>query len=170
VISNVFLMFLNWQQKSSSRSAAQNGLEADWVHIARTRKKLTSMRTRRQTKEMQGIVAQPLDLKATGNKLAGTAGGGQVKVANHWFRKPGDDREEAIAARLEPSSANTLPTPPPLPSSEDSFLAFNSDDELFFDPPARERWRELSDDKTAVVPVLRQGEKSYSFAGEALFA
>jgi len=147
----------------------------DWDDISKNKKKLVSMRSKRATVEHE---AAALDLEAFRNRVNsdkpksdGLCLRDRHKSAmKHWFKKEGRGDEEVIAKRLSTPTASRLPALEPLPSSEDSFLAFTCDDEVLFDAPVRERWKEFVDEKTAVVPVARQGEPSYSFAGEALFA
>jgi hypothetical protein len=150
----------------------------DWDDISKNKKKLVAMRSRRDTLNPDGDSRPSLDLDAVRARVndehnkrpVGSARDQHKKGMKHWFKKDLPSGEDAIAQRLAPPPASRLPALEPLPSSEDSFLAFTCDDELFFDPPVRERWKELVDEKTAVVRVRRSGEKSYSFAGEALFA
>jgi hypothetical protein len=150
----------------------------DWDDISKNKKKLVAMRSRRETLDPDGDARPSLDLEAVRARVCddsnkrpiGSTRDQHKKGMKHWFKKDMPSGEDVIAQRLAPPQASRLPALEPLPSSEDSFLAFTCDDELFFDPPVRERWKELVDEKTAVVRVRRSEEKSYSFAGEALFA
>lgn len=147
----------------------------DWDDINKTKKKLVNMRFKRAAENHE---AAPLDLEAFRARVSndrpksdGRCLRDRHKSAmKHWFKKDDAGDEELIAQRLAQSSSSRLPVLEPLPSSEDSFLAFTCDDEVLFDPPVRERWKEFVDEKTAVVRVARAGEQSYSFAGEALFS
>jgi len=147
----------------------------DWDHLHKTKKKLVSMRFKRSSDASGSL---PLDLEAVRDRVNidkpksdGLSLRDRHKSAmKHWFKKDVMSEEEKIAERLSPQSSSRLPALEPLPSSEDSYLAFTCDDEVFFDAPVRERWKEFVDEKTAVVRVRRSEEKSYSFAGEALFA
>lgn len=147
----------------------------DWDDIAKTKKKLVSMRFKRSNESDEANV---LDLEAVRARVHtdkpkkdGLSMRDRHKSAmKHWFNKDTAGDEEVIAQRLSAPPASRLPALEPLPSSEDSYLAFTCDDEVFFDAPVLERWKEFVDEKTAVVRVRRSEEKSYSFAGEAMFA
>jgi len=147
----------------------------DWDDIAKTKKKLVAMRFKRNSDE-DGPA--PLDLEAVRARVHsdkpkrdGLSLRDRHKSAmKHWFKSDAAGEAAVIAERLSTPAASRLPSIEPLPSSEDSYLAFTCDDEVFFDAPVLERWKEFVDEKTDIVRVARSEEPSYSFAGEALFA
>jgi hypothetical protein len=178
MISNMFLLVFGIHKKimqSQPLLAAVSDKAYDWDDIAKTKTKLAAMRFKRHSGADR---AAPLDLEAVRARVHTDKPKGDglslrdrhKSAMKHWFKKETAGDEEVIAQRLSTTSSSRLPALEPLPSSEDSFLAFTCDDEVFFDAPVIERWKEFVDEKTAVVRVRKSGEKSYSFAGEALFA
>lgn len=76
------------------------------------------------------------------------------KAMGHWFHVEKESPEQALSERLEQASRsrlNNLPAIEPLPSSEDSFLAWTSEDEYFFDRPVREMWKTFDDECTDLI-------------------
>lgn len=76
------------------------------------------------------------------------------KAMGHWFHVEKESPEQALSDRLEQASRsrqNNLPAIEPLPSSEDSFLAWTSEDEYFFDRPVREMWKTFDDESTDLI-------------------
>ncbi len=52
------------------------------------------------------------------------------------------------------SRRSNLPLLESLPSSEDSWLAWTSEDEYLFDRPVQQMWKEYDDEQTALVKVV----------------
>jgi len=178
LISNMFLLAFGLHGKIMRNErlvTAVSDRTYDWDNIAKNKKKLAAMRSKRAHVEHEPAA---LDLEAFRNRVNsdkpksdGRCLRDRHKSAmNHWFKKEGLGDEEVIAKRLSAPPTSRLPALEPLPSSEDSFLAFTCDDEILFDAPVHERWKDYVDEKTAVVPVAKSGDECYSFAGEALFA
>jgi hypothetical protein len=174
----MFLLVFGLQSKVLGNEqvlAAISDKTFDWDDITKTKQKLVAMRFKRGDDD---DATSRLDLEAvrarvTADKLNrdGLSVRDRHKVAmKHWFKSQTKADEEVIAQRLSPPPSSRLPAIEPLPSSEDSYLAFTCDDEVFFDAPVLERWKEFADEKTSIVRVRRNEEQNYSFAGEALFA
>jgi hypothetical protein len=178
MIFNMFLLAFGLQSnfmRHQPMMVAVSDKSKDWDDIAKNKKKLMAMRSKRGN-QVDGPA--PMDLEAVRARVHtdrpkkdGLSTRDRHKVAmNHWFKAGSAADEEVIAQRLSTPPASRLPALEPLPSSEDSYLAFTCDDEVLFDAPVLERWREFVDEKTAIVRVRRSEDVSYSFAGEALFA
>jgi hypothetical protein len=174
LISNIFLLVLSVHGKITGNEQAFDADQPiNWDDIAKTKKKLAAMRFKRETEnEITRLDLEALRARVTTDKPKrdGRSLRDRHRSAmNHWFKSDGTGEEEVIAQRLSAPPASRLPAIEPLPSSEDSYLAFTCDDAVFFDDPVQERWKDFADERTAVVRVRRSDEQSYSFAGEALF-
>ncbi|MDQ5967295.1 MAG: hypothetical protein QG625_3451 [Cyanobacteriota bacterium erpe_2018_sw_39hr_WHONDRS-SW48-000098_B_bin.30] len=88
------------------------------------------------------------------------------KAILHWFNTEKPNQEKALTERLqsvEMSRRSNLPMLEPLPSSEDSWLAWTSEDEYLFDRPVQQMWKEYDDEQTALVKVdyIAQGPSQF---------
>lgn len=78
----------------------------------------------------------------------------QKKAISHWFTDEKVTEAHKIAQRLEDRDRATrdgLPAIEPLPSQEDSLLAWTSEDAHLMDAPVRESWRNYCDDGSELV-------------------
>jgi hypothetical protein len=177
MISNMFLLAFGLHNKIMNNELFLNSISDktyDWDDIAKTKKKLVAMRFKRNSEDDRPA---PLDLEAVRARVHsdkpkrdGLSLRDRHKSAmKHWFKSDAVSDEGVIAQRLSTPPASRLPSIEPLPSSEDSYLAFTCDDEVFFDAPVLERWKEFVDEKTAIVRVARSEEPSYSQTIETSF-
>lgn len=91
----------------------------------------------------------------------------QRQALNHWFEDDKAAEEEALNERLgdlERGRRYGLPAIEPLPSVEDSFLAWSSEDAYMLDAPVLESWRSYGDDDTSLVYVDRHAEFASAMA------
>ncbi len=94
----------------------------------------------------------------------------QRKALSYWFsaEEERESQEKSLNDRLDAAArATRLPMLEPLPSSEDCFLAWTSEDEYLFDRPVKESWRSFEESSNSLVKVeyVHQSGQS-SFAPE----
>jgi hypothetical protein len=94
----------------------------------------------------------------------------QRKALSYWFsaEEERESQEKSLNDRLDAAArATRLPMLEPLPSSEDCFLAWTSEDEYLFDRPVKESWRNFEESSNSLVKVeyVHQSGQS-SFAPE----
>lgn len=78
----------------------------------------------------------------------------QKEAMMHWFGDTRRSEVEAIESRINDIDRGRragMPLIEPLPSIEDSFLAWTNEDEYLFDSSIKESWRDFDDDQTGLV-------------------
>lgn len=80
------------------------------------------------------------------------------KALTHWFSQDKGEAqagfEQILAARLKDAERRSAePQLESMPSSEDSWLAWTSEDEHLFDRPVKQMWKDYDDEQTALVKV-----------------
>ncbi len=84
----------------------------------------------------------------------------QKEAMLHWFGDTRRGEVEAIEQRIndiDRSRRAGLPLIEPLPSIEDSFLAWTNEDEYLFEGSIKESWRDFDDDHTGLVLASTYG-------------
>lgn len=79
------------------------------------------------------------------------------KAMLRWFSSERESPEQALNERMqqvELRRLRSLPSLPSLPSSEDSFLAWTSEDEYLFDRPVQQQWKKYDDSLNQVATVI----------------
>jgi len=89
------------------------------------------------------------------------------KAMLRWFSSERESPEQALNERMkqvEQRRLNSLPSLPSLPSSEDSFLAWTSEDEYLFDRPVKQQWKDYDDSLNqlaTVVEYINEGPSAF---------
>lgn len=119
----------------------------DFGNMARNKQRLGRMRQngRNRSLDMQAVRAKFNDDNSEKKEK-------QRQALSHWFEDAKVVEEEALETRLGDLDKRryNLPAIEPLPSVEDSFLAWSCEDAYMFEGRVVESWRQYGDDETAV--------------------
>lgn len=88
----------------------------------------------------------------------------QEMAISHWFSPERPGSQDVLNERLlnfERNRIYALPRIEPLPSVEDSFLAWSSEDEYLFETPVVELWRDFEGERTAVAIYMESGPSQF---------
>jgi hypothetical protein len=150
VISNVLLLV---KSLSSSVTRAKGGLVLpNFIDIDRNKQRLAQMRAQSHQGGFNLNDARRMaDTERADNVLCRER---QKESMMHWFGDTRRSEVEQIEQRINDIDRGRragMPLIEPLPSIEDSFLAWTNEDECLFDPSIKESWRDFDDDQTALV-------------------
>jgi len=162
LISNV-LFFV--KSLSSSVTLTQSGLIlSDFFNMGRNKERLTRMRVQSHQGAFDLDDARRMaDTAREDNVLCRER---QKEAMLHWFGDTRRSEVEDIEQRInnvERGRRAGMPQIEPLPSIEDSFLAWTNEDEYLFEASIKESWKDFEDDHTDLVLA-----SSYSYEDDEL--
>lgn len=150
MISNVLLLV---KSLSSTVSRAKGGLILpNFIDIDRNKQRLAQMRAQSHQGGFNLNDARRMaDTDREENVLCRER---QKTAMMHWFGDSHRSEVEAIEQRINDIDRGRragMPLIEPLPSIEDSFLAWTNEDEYLFESSIKESWRDFDDDQTGLV-------------------
>lgn len=150
MISNVLLLV---KSLSSSVIRAKDGLILpNFIDIDRNKQRLSRMRAQSHQGGFSLVDARRMaDTDREDNVLCRER---QKEAMMHWFGDTQRSEVEAIEQRIndiDRARRAGMPLIEPLPSIEDSFLAWTNEDEYLFESSIKESWRDFDDDHTGLV-------------------
>jgi hypothetical protein len=147
MIANV-LLFVKELGSSLVNTTGKSFEMPDFQTIKLNKNRLNSMKERPD-------MAAKVDTRRFLSSAAGlTTQERQKKAISHWFTDEKVSEASKIAQRLEDKDRATrdgLPAIEPLPSQEDSLLAWTSEDAHLMDGAVTESWRNYCDDGSELV-------------------
>lgn len=147
MIANV-LLFVKELGSSLVNTTGKSFEMPDFQTIKLNKNRLNSMKERPE-------MAAKVDTRRFLSSAAGlTTQERQKKAISHWFTDEKVTEAHKIAQRLEDRDRATrdgLPSIEPLPSQEDSLLAWTSEDAYLMDCAVTESWRSYCDDGSELV-------------------
>lgn len=147
MIANV-LLFVKELGSSLVNTTGKSFEMPDFQTIKLNKNRLNSMKERPE-------MAAKIDSRRFLSSAAGlTTQERQKKAISHWFTDEKASEADKIAQRLEARDRATrdgLPSIEPLPSQEDSLLAWTSEDAYLMDGAVTESWRNYCDDGSELV-------------------
>lgn len=149
MISNVLLLVKNL---GTSLNFSNGLIVPDFFNMERNKQRLTRMRVQAHQGSFDLNDARRMaDTDREDNVLCRER---QQEAMLHWFGDTRRSEVEAIEERfndIDRSRRAGLPLIEPLPSIEDSFLAWTNEDEYLFEGSIKESWRDFDDDQTGLV-------------------
>jgi len=150
LISNVLLFV---KSLSSSVTLARRGLILPEIFdLKRNKERLTRMRVQAHQGHFDLDDARRMaDTDRDGNVFCRER---QHEAMMHWFGDARRTEVEEIEQRINDIGRGRragLPQIEPLPSIEDSFLAWTNEDEYLFESSIKESWKDFDDDQTGLV-------------------
>lgn len=157
MISSVILFVKGISEIVSQSNLAESGNMQipDIGHIMRSRKKMAALKGKFACNHGANLG----ELKRLADSEVKSSDGLSMKERQrnaiiHWFNPEKAGKQDLLSERLQNFERNrkySLPAIEPLPSVEDSFLAWSSEDEYLFEAPVRELWRDFADERTVVA-------------------
>lgn len=130
----------------------------DFGNMQRNKQRLSRMK---QSSAKKSLDIDAVRSKFTDDNFEAEKKEKQRQALSYWFEDTKLAEEEALSERLGDFDRDRrygLPTIEPLPSVEDSFLAWTSEDAYMLDSRVRESWRDFDDDNTSLVRVDKTAE------------